>query len=177
MSFRSRIINFIKINLTYARLVALVSITMLPACSFETDKGTLNIVAQIVSFGDGVIKAFQLATEDEPQFHVLDISFPATQIGINSGAAVYLNHIRIGTVKEIFAENEKTTTVVRVAINSKYHVSRSTVAHLSFQGLTGMCQIELSNSDKSDEDVVKADSKQGLITQIIVNKNFENPCK
>lgn len=53
MSFRSRIFNFIKINLAYARLVALVSILTLPACTFETNKDTSNIIAQVVSCGDG----------------------------------------------------------------------------------------------------------------------------
>ncbi len=40
-----------------------------------------------------------------------------------------------------------------------------------------MCQIELINNDKSDEDVLKADSKQGSIVRIVVDKNFENSCK
>ncbi|UXN04594.1 hypothetical protein [Bartonella sp. HY406] len=100
MSFRSRIFNFIKINLAYARLVALVSILTLPACTFETNKDTSNIIAQVASCGDGIIKAFQLLTEGEPQFHALDIRFPATHIGVNGGAAVYLNHKRIATLKK-----------------------------------------------------------------------------
>lgn len=105
------------------------------------------------------------------------MSFPTTHIAINRWAAVYLNHIRIGTVKEVFTEIEKTVTIVRAAINSKYHVSRSSIAQLTFMGVTGFYHIELSNIGKSDTDISKADSKQGLIAKIIVNKNFENPCK
>jgi len=74
------------------------------------------------------------------------VVFDGTVMGLESGAVVYLNGVKVGTVTDIgIAPDDVSKVAVTIAVRHGTPVKRDTQAMLQFAGITGLKVIDLRN--------------------------------
>lgn len=81
--------------------------------------------------------------EDRPSYYIV---FDGSVMGLEHGAQVYMNGIRVGSVQEIApAPDDLRKVRVTIEVSQKAQVRRDTEATLQFAGITGLKVIDLRN--------------------------------
>jgi len=81
--------------------------------------------------------------ERHERYHVV---FDGTVMGLESGAVVYLNGVKVGTVTDIaIARDDVRKVAVTIAVRAGTPIKRDTQAMLQFAGITGLKVIDLRN--------------------------------
>lgn len=94
----------------------------------------------------------------------LRIVFEGSVAGLNRGAPVNFNGIRVGEVTQLAIAPENPSLVVaRVSVDPATPLRQDTTARLEFQGLTGIASVSLSGGSPDAEPLIRED-QPGLPT-------------
>lgn len=99
----------------------------------------------------------------------LDIRIPGSVTGLGESSQVLFNGIRVGTVRRlILDETNPNMVIAKTEINATTPITRSTVATLGFQGLTGLAFIELKGGSINEPNLLQEakNDGDGYVTRI-----------
>jgi len=104
---------------------------------------------------------------DRLQLLPLDIRIPGSVTGLGESSAVYFNGIRVGQVRRlIFDESNPGMVIAKAEISSLTPITRSTVASIGFQGLTGMSSVELQGGALDEPNLLQEAENDGAVARI-----------
>lgn len=84
--------------------------------------------------------------------------------GLNAQAQVRYRGIRAGKVQAIEPdEKDPRVILVRIAIDSRYKLTRGSTAQLGYQGVTGLAYVQIEDDGSSDEALVGKDGEPARI--------------
>ncbi|WP_412058565.1 MlaD family protein [Bartonella sp. DGB2] len=87
----------------------------------------------------------------------LEIRIPGSVTGLSEGSQVLFNGIRVGSVRRLTLDpSDLNMVIAQTEVNSDTPVTRSTIATLGFQGLTGLAFVELKGGSLGEPSLLKA---------------------
>jgi len=104
---------------------------------------------------------------DRLQLLPLDIRIPGSVTGLGESSAVYFNGIRVGQVRRlVFDDSNPGMVIAKAEISSLTPITRSTVASIGFQGLTGMSSVELQGGALDEPNLLQEAEREGAVARI-----------
>ena len=119
--------------------------------------GIFTVVTLIAAF---MIVYFIARMGDSRHLEPLDVRVPGSVTGLGESSQVFFNGIRVGTVKRLVLDDTNPNMVIaKTEINGTTPITRSTVATLGFQGLTGLAFIELKGGSLNEPNLLEEANK------------------
>ena len=104
---------------------------------------------------------------DSRHLEPLDVRVPGSVTGLGESSQVFFNGIRVGTVKRLVLDDTNPNMVIaKTEINGTTPITRSTVATLGFQGLTGLAFIELKGGSLNEPNLLEEANKTDTVARI-----------
>ncbi|EJF88818.1 MlaD family protein [Bartonella tamiae] len=97
----------------------------------------------------------------------LDVRIPGSVSGLGESSQVFFNGIRVGTVRRLtLDESNPNMVIAKTEINGTVPITRSTVATLGFQGLTGLAFIELKGGSLNEPNLLEEAERDDTVARI-----------
>ena len=126
--------------------------------------GIFTVVTLIAAF---MIVYFIARMGDSRHLEPLDVRVPGSVTGLGESSQVFFNGIRVGTVKRLVLDDTNPNMVIaKTEINGTTPITRSTVATLGFQGLTGLAFIELKGGSLNEPNLLEEANKTDTVARI-----------
>ena len=126
--------------------------------------GIFTVVTLIAAF---MIVYFIARMGDSHQLEPLDVRIPGSVTGLGESSQVFFNGIRVGTVRRLVLDDTNPNMVIaKTEINGTTPITRSTVATLGFQGLTGLAFIELKGGSLKEPNLLEEAKKEDTVARI-----------
>ena len=138
----------------------------------ESRAHAIIAVSFLVVFTCGAVAIFLWLNRGLPESRVYDIVSDYSIGGLHKQAEVDYKGVQVGSVKSIqFDPKDPEKIIVRIGVFPNAYITQATYAQLSYQGITGLTYISLSNSDNlphtplptQNTNPARIPMKQGLI--------------
>lgn len=126
--------------------------------------GIFTVVTLVAAF---MIVFFIARLGDNRYLEPLDVRIPGSVTGLGESSQVFFNGIRVGTVRRlVLDETNPNMVIAKTEINGTTPITRSTVATLGFQGLTGLAFIELKGGSLNEPNLLEEAKKVDTVARI-----------
>ncbi|RCL03828.1 MAG: phospholipid/cholesterol/gamma-HCH transport system substrate-binding protein [Candidatus Tokpelaia sp. JSC161] len=105
----------------------------------------------------------------------LDIRISGSVMGLTESSKIFFNGIPVGVVRRLVLDETNSNMVIaKTYINAMTPLTRSTVAILGFQGLTGLAFIELRGGKTQEPNLLKEAEESDSVARIDANSSTLN---
>ncbi len=134
--------------------------------------GVFTLVVSLIAFGFVYwIARYGEARDSLP----LEIRIPGSVTGLAQGSQVLFNGIKVGDVRRLHLdETNPDMVIVLTQVNSTTPITRSTVATLGFQGLTGQAYVELKGGRLDEPNLLTTANEGGYVARINADPSIVN---
>jgi phospholipid/cholesterol/gamma-HCH transport system substrate-binding protein len=134
--------------------------------------GVFTLIVSLIAFGFVYwIARYGEARDSLP----LEIRIPGSVTGLAQGSQVLFNGIKVGDVRRLHLdETNPDMVIVLTQVNATTPITRSTVATLGFQGLTGQAYIELKGGRLDEPNLLTTANEGGYVARINADPSIVN---
>lgn len=134
--------------------------------------GIFTMIVSLVAFGFVYwIARYGEARDTLP----LEIRIPGSVTGLSQGSQVLFNGIKVGDVRRLHLDDTNPDMVIVLTqVNATTPITRSTVATLGFQGLTGQAYIELTGGRLDEPNLLVTADEGGYVARINADPSIVN---
>ncbi|MGU3576464.1 MlaD family protein [Brucellaceae bacterium C25G] len=134
--------------------------------------GVFTLVVSLIAFGFVYwIARYGEARDSLP----LEIRIPGSVTGLAQGSQVLFNGIKVGDVRRLHLdETNPDMVIVLTQVNATTPITRSTIATLGFQGLTGQAYIELKGGRLDEPNLLTTANEGGYVARINADPSIVN---
>ncbi|MHC5307263.1 MlaD family protein [Bartonella sp. LJL80] len=126
--------------------------------------GIFTVITLIAAF---MIVFFISRMGETRHLEPLDVRIPGSVTGLGESSQVFFNGIRVGTVRRLILDDTNPNMVIaKTEINGTTPITRSTVATLGFQGLTGLAFIELKGGSLNEPNLLEEAKREDTVARI-----------
>lgn len=134
--------------------------------------GVFTLVVSLIAFGFVYwIARYGEARDSLP----LEIRIPGSVTGLAQGSQVLFNGIKVGDVRRLHLdETNPDMVIVLTQVNATTPITRSTIATLGFQGLTGQAYVELKGGRLDEPNLLTTANEGGYVARINADPSIVN---
>lgn len=126
--------------------------------------GIFTLAVLILAF---IVVYFIARLGDARDMQPLDVRIPGSVTGLGESSQVFFNGIRVGQVRRLLLDDTNPNMVIaKTVVNGTTPITRSTVATLGFQGLTGIAFIELKGGNLHEPNLLQEAARSDSVARI-----------